>query len=910
MSTYRLDKLFEPASVAVVGASSRAGSLGGIVLCGLQQGGYKGALHAINPKHDRVLGINCHASLGNLAIAPDLVIVTTPAHAVSEVIADAARIGAQTAIVLTAGLGHGPGSIADDIRLCARKAGLRLIGPNCLGVLAPRASLNASFAKQLPMKGHVALVSQSGAIAAGVVEWAIQRSVGFSGVVSLGDAVDVDFGDCLDYFAEDISTKVIVLYVEAITNARKFMSAARKAARVKPVIVIKAGRHEQGAKAAATHTGALAGSDQIYDAALQCAGCLRVLELDDLFTVIDTLAVQMPFAGNRLAILTNGGGLGVLAVDRLEDVGGTLAAISGDTLALLDAVLPATWSRANPVDIIGDAPAERYTQAMNMLMADDANDAILVMNCPTALTSAREAADAVVAATKAMRSSGARAKPVFAVWLGSGPEQKQLFKDAGIASYDTEDAAISGITQLMRIHHAQAALLDIPPSLSESISPQRDKARIAIGSAVADAREWLNPVEASELLAAYAINAVPVRLASDGDHAASAAQGFLAMGDTCVVKIQSRDIVHKSDVDGVRLGLASAEAVQQAADDVLARARALKPDARIDGVTIQPMILRPNARELIIGVAVDPTFGPVILFGHGGTAVEVIDDKAMALLPLDLAQARALIAGTRVSRLLRGYRNIAAADAETVADMLVRVSRLIEDHGAIVGIDLNPVLCDENGAVVIDARLQIRRVGEGAAARTDFAIRPYPRELEAMARLPDGSQLAIRPLRPTDAQAVSEMLARCSADDLQMRFFASIRSVDKVLITRLTQLDYAREMAFVAVDPASHELLGVARLHGDSNHSEAEYAIIIRSDRQGRGLGHDMMLRLINFAKAEGYTTITGQVLAQNDRMLAMCRKLGFEVRRGETGDDTLMVRLSLDHAPTPAHEGGMPAAR
>jgi acetyltransferase len=894
MSTYRLDKLFDPLSVVVVGASPRAGSLGGIVLSGLQQGGYKGVLQAINPKHDAVFGVPCHASLAALATAPDLVIVTTPAHAVPGVIDDAIRIGAQTAIVLTAGLGHGPASLAETIGLRARAAGLRLVGPNCLGVLAPRASLNASFARQLPRQGPVALISQSGAIAAGVVEWAIQRQIGFSGVVSLGDAIDVDFGDCLDHFAEDASTSLIVLYVEAITNARKFLSAARKAARIKPVIVIKAGRHEQGARAAATHTGALAGSDLVYDAAFRRAGCLRVFDLDDLFTAISTLAVRKPFAGDRLAILTNGGGLGVLAVDRLEDVGGKLAAISENTLTQLDAVLPATWSRANPVDIIGDAPARRYADAMSLLLADDGNDAVLVMNCPTALTSAQDAADAVIAAAKATGGNGAGTKPVFSVWLGSAPDRKQQFEDAGIPSYDTEAAAIAGITQLMTLHRTGAALLEIPPPLTGSIEPQRAKAQSAIRMATAESRAWLNPVEVSDLLDAYGIKATPVRLATDGRQAASVAGEFLARGEPCVVKIQSRDIIHKSDVDGVRLGLASAEAVQQAADDILVRARNSRPDARIDGVTVQPMILRPHARELIIGVAVDPTFGPVILFGHGGTAVEVIDDKAMALLPLDLAKARDLIAGTRVSRLLRGYRNVAAADAGVVADILVRVSRLIEDQQQIIGIDLNPVLCDENGAVALDARVQIALGSSDLPGRRDFAIRPYPRELEAIATLQDGSRIAIRPLRPTDAHAVSDMLGHCSADDLQMRFFAAMRSVDMVLIARLTQLDYAREMAFVAIDPASHDILGVARLHGDANHDEAEYAIIIRSDRQGTGIGHALMTRLIAFARAESYRAITGQVMAENSRMLAMCRKLGFQVTQNETGDSTLMVQYRL----------------
>lgn len=897
MSTYRLEKLLAPLSVAVVGASPREGSLGGVVLRCLQNGGYKGALHAVNPKHRTVYGTPCVASLRDLPAPVDLVVVAAPLAAVGSVIDDATARGCQIAIILTAGLGRGPGSIAERVRLKARTTGLRLVGPNCLGVMSPRVALNAGFAARAPKPGAVALISQSGAIAAGLAEWAIERDIGFSGIVSLGDALDVDFGDCLDLFAEDSATEVIILYVEAIIDARKFLSAARKAARIKPVIVLKAGRNELGAKAAATHTGALAGSDAVYDAAFRRAGALRVADLDELFVTIEALAARSALNGGRIAILTNGGGLGVLAVDQIEAAGGQLAVLSPATLAKLELLLPGTWSRANPVDIIGDAPASRYRGALQALLADDTNDAVLVMNCPTALTSAGAAAKTVVDVVNENKGANTATRPVIGVWMGADADVTRRFRESGIASFGSERAAVTALSHLVRLRAGREALSRSPPATDRHAAPDRDKAKSVIDAALSDARRWLNPFEASELLDAYGIMATPVRLATDESSAANLAGEFLKDGGSCVVKILSRDISHKSDVDGVRLGLTTSEAAAVAAREIMARARSIRPDARIDGVTIQPMILKPHARELIIGVAVDATFGPVILFGHGGTAVEVINDKALALLPLDLDQARELIAGTRVSRLLAGYRNIPAADAGKVMDMLVKVSRLVEDNPEIVGLDLNPVLANDEGAVALDARIEIAALPRGdrmLLAGRRFAIRPYPRQLEGVARLPDGSELVIRPLKPTDADAIAVMLRQCSPDDLRMRFFSAKNSINTAQVARLTQLDYAREMALVAIEPASGDILAVVRLHGDANHETAEYAIIVRSDRQGLKLGQDLMTRMIAFARNEDYASIVGYVMSQNERMLKMCRYLGFSVHLRRAGDSAVKVELAL----------------
>jgi len=554
MSTYRLDKLFAPRSVTVVGASPRETSPGRAVLRNLRESGFRGSISLVNPHYDAIEGIKAVKSIAELPQAPDLVVIAAPAASVPEIVAAAGAKGAATAIIVTAGLGHGKGSRAEACERAARATGLRLVGPNCLGVLSSRAKLNASFAARMPPAGDLALVSQSGAIAAGLLEWSAAHDIGFSAAVSLGDKIDVDFGDLLDFFALDGATRAILLYVESINNARKFMSAARAAARTKPVVVVKSGRHAQGAKAAATHTGALAGSDAVYDAAFRRAGLLRVLDLDELFAAAETLGRVRPFAGNKLAILTNGGGIAVLAVDRLIDLGGTLAGVSASTMAKLDAALPPIWSRANPVDIAGDADAARYTAALEALLEDRENDAILVMNVPTALAAAQDAAKSVATAARAHRLGPAAtgggwlgvSKPVFAAWVGSSDVTTPVFEAASIPSYATESDAVRGFMHLVRYREALDALMATPPSLPQDFQPDVAAARAIVEEVVQSGRTWLDPIECTRLLAAYSIPIAPALLARDADEAAVAAEPFLAQGSGVVVKILSRDIVHKS----------------------------------------------------------------------------------------------------------------------------------------------------------------------------------------------------------------------------------------------------------------------------------------------------------------------------------------------------------------------------
>ena len=895
MSTYRLDQLFSPQSVAVVGGSPRPTSPGGAVIRNLRDGGFKGPIHAVNPHHAEIEGTRAVKTFADLPQTPDLAIVAAPAATVPSIIAAAAGRGTAAAIIITAGLGHGAGSLAETCEQTARKRGLRLVGPNCLGVLAPHAGLNASFAAHTPKPGDLALISQSGAVAAGLVEWAANRAIGFSGIVSLGDSVDVDFGDLLDYFAVDRRTRAILLYVESIRDARKFMSAARAAARVKPVLVIKSGRHAQAAKAARTHTGALAGADAVYEAAFRRAGFLRVLDLDELFAAAETLGRLKPFWGKRLAILTNGGGIGVLAVDRLGDLSGTLADLSPATMQKLDAALPPIWSRGNPVDIAGDAGPDRYAAALEALIEDRENDAILVMNVPTALASATEAAAAVVSVTHKHRCTIAPPKPVFAVWVGGDAASAAAFDAAAIPIYATESEAVSGFMHLVRYRDAIETLMETPPSLPQDFAPDVPAAKQIVEGALRDGRRWLDPVEITSVFGAYSIPIAPTVLAGDAEEAAAAAAPMLATRNPVVLKVQSPDITHKSEVGGVRLNLVDERAVRDAAREILERARRLRPDARITGLTVQPMILRPNARELIAGIADDPTFGPVIVFGRGGTAVEIIDDKALALPPLDLRLARDLIARTRVSSILKAYRNVPAADADGVALVLVKLAQLAADIPQLCELDLNPLLADQDGVLAVDARVAIAPVETTRpAGHPRFAIRPYPKEWERRIVLRDGTAVLVRPIRPEDEALYGPFFANVTEHDLRLRFFAPVKDFGHVFVARFTQLDYARAMAFIAIDEPSRQMLGVARLHADADYNRAEYAILVRSDLKGRGLGWLLMQTIIDYARAEGLKTIEGQVLAENTEMLAMCRELGFTIAPDPHEPEVAVVTLPL----------------
>ncbi|MGE0751405.1 MAG: GNAT family N-acetyltransferase [Variibacter sp.] len=892
MTTYRLDTMLSPRSIAVVGASPREQSVGRRILVNLKRAGFAGEIRLVNPRYPDIEGIKCIRSIDELP-QTDLVVVACPPAAVPDTIAAAGAHDCSGAIIITSGLGQGAGSLAEATLEAARKHGMRLIGPNCLGLQVPRLRLDASFAARMADAGELALISQSGAIAAGMVEWAAQRGIGFSGVVSLGNQIDVDFGDLLDYFAEDKATRALVLYIESISDAPKFLSAARAIARIKPVIVIKAGRHAEGAAAARTHTGALAGSDAAYDAAFRRVGLIRALDLDELFDAAETLGHIRPFSGRRLAILTNGGGMGVLAVDRLLDLGGTLASLSKETQQRLDENLPPAWSRTNPVDIIGDAGADRYTVAIEALLDDPANDAVLVIHVPTALASATGAAEAIASSVRRHQNRRYPAKPVFGVWLGDRGEAENRLNAAGIPHFQSESDAARGFMQLVRYRERLNALMATPSRLPADFSPDQCRAQATISNAIKEGRVWLDPIEVTEVLSCYAIPCASVSLARTPAEAAALAKPLLASGPVAL-KISSQDIAHKSDVGGVQLNLAGERAVREAAEEILARVRAAKPRAHIAGLTVHPMIVRPKATELIAGVASDATFGPVIIFGAGGTAVELTNDTSLALPPLDLALAHDLMSRTRVFRLLQGYRNVPPADIEAVALTLVKLARLAIDLPEVSELDLNPLLADAHGVISLDARIAVANPPAGWRDRPRFSIRPYPQEWERHVVGRDGAQLLVRPVRPEDEPLYVPFLSQVSREDLRLRFFAPAKEFSHEFIARFTQIDYARAMAFLIIDEASGEMLGVGRLHVKTHGDSAEFAVLVRSDLKGQGLGWLLMQTLIEYARAEGIVELLGEVMAENVTMLRMCGELGFSVVNADSDASIKLVTLRL----------------
>lgn len=892
MSIRNFDALFEPSAIALVGASNAPRSVGRVLAENLLGAGFAGPVMTVNPHEAAIRSSLSYRSVAELPVAPDLAIVATPAASVPGLIADLGRRGCRAAVVISAGLGHGAGSLCQQALDAARPHLMRIVGPNCLGFISTPRAINASFAHLTPRRGDLALVSQSGAIVAAMLDWADQRGIGFSHVVSLGDMADADFGDMLDYLCADRATRSILLYVENVTHARKFVSAARAAARTKPVLVVKAGRSTAGAKAALSHTGALAGTDAVYDAVFRRTGLLRVSELDELFAAAAILATGMRLSGDRMTVLTNGGGVGVLAVDALIARGGNLAEIAPGTLSRLDGVLPAAWSRGNPVDILGDAPGERYAAALEILLEERDGDAILVLNCPSAVADGTEAADAVAAL-----ASGQRSVPVLTSWIGGTAAQRSRDRLARskVPTFASPEEAVRAFTHLVEFRRNQELLLETP-SAGIAIAPKRvAEARDLIASVRTDGRSVLTEPEAKRLLGLFGILAVETFVAATPEEAGS---HFARTGAPSVLKILSPDITHKSDLGGVVLGLRSQAEVEAAAHAMLARLRAAAPEARQAGFSVQPMIVRPHAVELILGIARDETFGPVLLFGRGGKATELIGDRTIGLPPLNSVLALDMIGRTRIARQLAGYRDVPAAKIDAVAEVLVRLSELIILLPEITELDINPLLADGDGVIALDARVVI----DVAAPRRPLAISPYPRELERDVAINDGIRFHLRPIRPEDETELAAMVALCTPEDLRLRFLGPLKTLPHEMAARLSQIDYDREMAFVAVEPGSPygsgPIYGVVRLMGDSEHDAAEFAVLVRSDMKGRGLGYRLMSEILAYARASGFRRVYSDVLSGNHTMLRMARELGFTSRLSPESSDTMQISIGLDPAP------------
>ncbi len=892
MTQHYLQPLFEPASVAVFGASDRENSVGQIVFQNLLQGGFKGKLYAINPKHETVGGQPAYTNLKAVGAPVDLAVITTPARAIPDIILDCGEHGVKAAVIISAGFretGAAGQKLEDQVAQTARRFGIRFIGPNCLGVMRPYLGLNATFNKGAAKPGNMALVSQSGALCTAILDWANSTDVGFSSVVSTGISADVDFGEILDYLASDRHTSSILLYIEGIQNARSFMSALRAAARMKPVIVMKVGRFDAGSKAAKSHTGALVGSDAAFDAALQRAGVVRVQNFGQVFATARALSSRYSTFGSRLAIITNGGGPGVMAADRAQEVGIDLAELSPSSMAALNQVLPPTWSHGNPVDVIGDAPPERYRDALQICLNDTQVDGALVMLTPQAMTAPLAVAEAVVAL--ADQSS----KPVLTCWMGRSQmfAARDLFVTARLPDYRTPEVAVDAFSYLAKYHRNQQLLIQAPGSLSHQDPPDIEGAQIIIESVLSDRRKVLTEMESKAVLSAFRIPVCPTAIARNPNEALVLAE---SLGFPVVMKIHSPDITHKSDVGGVRLNITTPQAVRATFKDLIASVQKQMPDAAIEGVTIGPMARKTNGRELMIGVIRDDVFGPVISFGAGGTSVEVIGDSAVALPPLNRYLAQTLIANTRVSKMLKAFRRLPPINQESLENVLLRVSEMVCELPWIREMDINPLIVDENGAIAVDARIVVDFYSPTPDRYAHMAIHPYPSHLISHWQLADGSDVVIRPIRPEDAGLEQEFVHNLSAETKYFRFMQTLQELTPDMLVRFTQIDYDREMAFIAATEVNGKEveLGVCRYTVNPDGLTCEFAIVIADEWQNRGIGHRLMYSLMNAARAKGLKTMQGEVLTANHNMLRLVRGLHFTTRVDPDDQGITLVSKTL----------------
>jgi acetyltransferase len=875
---HSLDPLFKPRSVAVFGASATPGSVGSILIRNLLENPFGGVVYPVNPKRHAVHGVRCYPDLAAVPEVVDLAVIATPASGVPELVRQCADRGVPGAIVISAGfaeLGAKGKALEAQIRTAAQGK-MRVIGPNCLGVIHPPSNLNASFAARMAAPGRVALLSQSGAICTSILDWAAEKHIGFSSFVSVGSMIDVDFADLIDYFADDAATKSIILYMESIGDVRKFLSAARSVSRTKQVIVVKAGRHEAGARAAASHTGALAGADAVFDAAFRRAGILRVATIPELFDMSEILALQPPPHGPALAIVTNAGGPGVMATDALMLAGGQLAPLTPETLAALDAALPPFWSHANPIDVLGDATPARYRLAVEACIKDATVQGVLILLSPQAMTdptaTAREIAPIV-------RNAG---KPVLACWMGGATVRpgRDVLSEAGIPAFDAPEDAIGAFLNMVQYRRNQELLYERPEAMPVDSRMDGAKVRAIFTRAQSAGRTLLTEAEAKEALAAYGLCVTPTIPCRDATEAAAAAA---KVGYPVVLKLLSTTLTHKSDVGGVQLNLGDEPAVHSAfatiRDNV---ARLGKPEA-FEGVTVQPMV-KERGLELIIGSSVDRQFGPIILFGAGGVLVEILQDRALALPPLNRTLARRLMERTKIYTALKGVRGQRPANLEALETLLVRFSQFLVDFPEVAEVDMNPVLATPERAVALDARVLL---APPDAPCPRLAIHPYPNQYTAPHTLRDGTKIVVRALSPEDELLVIAMHGRHSENTIRMRYFSLVKTLSRDSLIRLCHLDYDREMALAAVTADGATMLGVSRYYLRPETGEAEFALIVSDASQGQGLGRYLLERLIAIAKERGVKKLVGLVLRENAPMLSLTAKLGFTPP--ETVDPTVV---------------------
>ncbi len=880
--------MFNPRHISVVGASENPGTIGHALMKNLIDGGFAGTILPVNPKYKTIHGHDCVRSVCDLMPGVDLAIVATPIHTAIDIVTDCVEKKVSSAIIISAGgkeVGIQGREIEDQIQKIAYNGGLRILGPNCMGLIRPGKNLNAGFASDMPLTGNLAFVSQSGAICGAILDMAAKEHMGFSHFVSIGSMLDIDFGDIIDYLGNDPTAKSILLYIENLTHVRKFMSAARAVSRVKPIIVLKSGRSPAGAKAAASHTGAMAGEDAVYDAAFKRAGIVRVESIEELFDCAELMAKQPRPRGPRLAILTNGGGPGVMAVDTLAKYGKVPEPLEPETIKALDAFLPPFWSRGNPIDILGDATAERFGQALSVCFDSENLDGVLVILAPQAITDPFPVAKMLASAV-----SG-KGYPVFACWMGGKSIEKAVavLNEAGIPTYDTPERAVRAFLYMVEYAANLEMLLEVPPKMTRSMEFDQKKA----GRLIDGVEEGFMPqADAVEMLTAYGLPMIRTKIAGTKAAALGMAQ---EIGFPLVMKLMSSDITHKTDAGGVCLDLRCNEDISRAYDGIMSSAARYKPDARIEGVTLQPYFSNPDF-EILMGAKRDPSFGPVILFGMGGIYTEVLKDRSLGLPPMNRLLALRLMQETKVYTLLKGYRNRPAADMEKLEEMIIRLSQLLIDFPQIAELDMNPVLIKDGSPVAVDARIRLSPMDVPSSLH--LVIGPYPEEDESHMISADGLKIFIRPVKPEDAPLFTALFKKLTPTTIYHRFFGMLKELKPDMLARFTQIDYDREIALVALDEAAQtdNMLGVARIIGEPDGKTGEFSVLVGDDWQGKGIGSSLLEKCLAIAQKQGFKTVHGIVLAENRNMLMLGKKLGFEIEIDpDTSDNHLVIHLGKE---------------
>ena len=890
-----LDSMFSPKSVAVIGATDRERSVGRTVLERLRIPAFRGSIFPVNPNHTEVLGLRAYAKIGDVPETVELAVIVTPAKTVPGVVGECVDAEVRAAVVISAGFKErGPEGAALELEIQKQlqRGTMRFLGPNCLGVMNPHAGLNATFAQDIARPGNVAFLSQSGALLTAILDWSFEEQVGFSAIVSTGSMLDVGWGDLIDYFGDDPSTGSILLYMESVGDARSFLSAAREVALRKPIIVIKAGRTPAASKAASSHTGALTGSDEVFDAALRRCGVLRVSSVSDLFYMAEVLSKQPRPRGPKLMILTNAGGPGVIATDRLLSVGGELAPLSDSTLESLNALLPAHWSHGNPIDILGDAGPERYSKALEIAANDPSSDGLLVILAPQGMTDPAHVAESLKA------HASVHGKPVLASWMGgkSVAAGIAILNAANIPTFSYPDTAARAFTYLWKYTYNLRGLYETPVHSddADSLGPAQLQVKSFLEKIRATGRTLLTEAESKHVIALYGIPTVETRLASNESRAAECAE---AIGFPVALKLNSETITHKSDIGGVKLNLQNKEAVAQAYRDMEMSVREKAGAENFLGVTVQPMV-KLDGYELILGSSVDAQFGPVILFGSGGQMVEVYRDRALALPPLNSTLAVRLMEQTKIYRALQGVRGRATVDMAALENVLIRFSRLVIEQRLIKEVDINPLVASPERMIALDARIALQDLTVAEDQLPRSAIRPYPARYVSPWRTNIGIQVLIRPIRPEDEPAMARFHETLSDRSVYLRFFHMEKLSSRVAHARLLRkcfIDYDREMALVAerTNPESNvpEIMAVGRLTRTPGSREAEVAVLVADQFQHCGLGSELLGRLIQVGRDEKLERITATILPENMTMRALAKRYGFEAVKNA---DLSAVRIAV----------------